>query len=96
MKKSVCGKLILPVCFIFFSISQVNGQKSYVKFSVGPDFYERIFSGGLSIVTKNHAIGWGITDKFAVHIGEFGGLNKLGDINTLYNSRCIWILVLVI
>ena len=84
---NICGKLILPVCFMFFSLSQVNGQKGlFVKFSVGPGFtreYSGINSDGLSIVTKNHAIGWGITDNFAVQIGEFGGLNKLkaGDYN---------------
>jgi hypothetical protein len=78
-------KLILPVCFIFFSLSHVNAQKGlFVKFSVGSGFtteYSNINSGGLSLVTKNHAIGWGITDKFAVQIGEFGGLNKqkVGD-----------------
>jgi hypothetical protein len=79
--------LILPVCFIFFSLSHVNAQKGlFVKFSVGSGStteYSNINSGGLSLVTKNHAIGWGITDKFAVQIGEFGGLNKqkVGDNN---------------
>jgi hypothetical protein len=82
---NICGKLILSVCYIFFSLSHVNAQKGlFVKFSVGPGFtteYSNINSGGLSLVTKNHAIGWGITDKFAVQIGEFGGLNKqkVGD-----------------
>lgn len=84
---NICGKLILQVCFIFFALSQVNGQKGlFAKFSVGSGFtreYSGINSDGLSLVTKNHAIGWGITDKFAVQIGEFGGLNKqkAGDYN---------------
>jgi hypothetical protein len=75
------GKLILYVCLIFFSISYVNAQKGlFLKFSVGSGYtreYSNINSGGHSLVTKNHAIGWGITDKLAVQIGEFGGLNKL-------------------
>jgi hypothetical protein len=84
-KLKICGKLILLHCFIFLSLSQVNAQKGlFGKISVGPGFtteYSNINSNGLSIVTKNHAIGWGITDKFAVQIGEFGGLNKqkVGD-----------------
>lgn len=78
---SIWGKLILLYCLIFISLSHVNAQKGlFVKLSVGPGFtteYSNINSNGFSIVTKNHAIGWGITDKFAVQIGEFGGLNKL-------------------
>ena len=88
-KKSIniCCKLILPVCIIFFSLSYVNAQKGLlVKLSVGSGFtteYSNINSNGFSLVTKNHAIGWGITDKFALQIGEFGGLNKqkVGDYN---------------
>jgi len=76
----VCGKLILLYYFIFLSVSNVYAQKGlFLKFSVGPGFtteYSNINSNGFSIVTKNHAIGWGITDKFAILIGEFGGLNK--------------------
>jgi len=83
-----CGKFILPYCFILLSLSQVNAQKGlFVKFSVGPGFtseYSKINRNGLSIVTKNHAIGWGITDKFAIQFGEFGGLNKLKAVDYNY------------
>lgn len=38
---------------------------------------------GISFGTKNHAIGWGITDDFAIQIGEFGSLikQKVGEYN---------------
>lgn len=83
----IFGKIFMLYCFLFISVSNVNAQKGlFAKFSIGPGFtteYSNINSNGFSVVTKNHAIGWGITDKFAIQIGEFGGLNKLkaGDYN---------------
>jgi len=84
---TICNKLLLLFCFIFFSTTYVNAQKGlFIKFSIGPGYtteYSNINGSGFAIATKNHAIGWGITDKFAVQIGEFGGLNKqkFGDYN---------------
>lgn len=81
-----CYKLILLFCIISFSITQVNAQKGlFIKFSLGPGYtteYSSINGSGFT-VTKNHAIGWGITDKFALQIGEFGGLinKKVEDYN---------------
>ena len=73
-------KLVLSICIFLCSLSCVNAQKGlFLKFSVGTGLtteYSNINSSCLSIVTKNHALGWGITDKFAIQIGEFGGLNK--------------------
>jgi hypothetical protein len=86
LKQTVRGTIIL-YCFLFLSVSNVNAQKGlFAKFSIGPGFtteYSNINNNGFSVVTKNHAIGWGITDKFAIQIGEFGGLNKqkIGDYN---------------
>ena len=78
---TVCNKLVIVICLIIFSTTYANAQKGlFVKFSLGPGYtteYSTINDSGISIATKNHAIGWGITDKFAVQIGEFGGLNKL-------------------
>lgn len=78
---NLCNKLILLFLLILFISFQVNAQKGlFVKFSVGPGFtteYSNINKTGFSIVTKNHSVGWGITDNFALQIGEFGGLNKL-------------------
>jgi len=85
-KVTICNKLILLICFIFFSTTYVNAQKGlFIKFSLGPGYtteYSNINGSGFT-TTKNHAIGWGITDKFALQIGEFGGLvnQKVGEYN---------------
>lgn len=84
---TICNKLVLIICFIFFSTTYVNAQKGlFIKFSLGPGYtmeYSNINGSGFAIATKNHAIGWGITDKFALQIGEFGGLikQKVNDYN---------------
>lgn len=84
---TIRNKLVLLFCFIFFSATYVNAQKGlFLKFSLGPGYtteYSNINGSGFTIATKNHAIGWGITDKFAVQIGEFGGLikQKVGEYN---------------
>ena len=68
-------------------VTSVSAQKGlFIKFSLGPGYtteYSNINNSGFSIATKNHAIGWGITDKFAVQFGEFGGLSKqkVGEYN---------------
>lgn len=63
------------------TVTEVSAQKGlHFKFSIGPGYtseYSELNESGLSIVTKNHAIGWGITNNFAVLAGEFGGLTKL-------------------
>lgn len=77
----ICGKIIMVYCFLFLSVPHANAQKGlFAKFSIGSGFtteYSNINSSGFSIITKNHAIGWGITDKLAIQVGEFGGLNKI-------------------
>lgn len=80
-------KLIITVLLIMSVGSNIFAQKGlFIKFSLGSGFtteYSNINGSGFSVATKNHAIGWGITDKFALQIGEFGGLNKqkFGDYN---------------
>ncbi|MBT3382557.1 MAG: hypothetical protein HN778_07835 [Prolixibacteraceae bacterium] len=80
-------KLFITVVFILCFGTNIFAQKGLsLKFSLGPGYtteYSNINGSGFSIATKNHAIGWGITDKFAVQIGEFGGLNKqkVGEYN---------------
>ena len=68
-------------CILLFQINMLNAREGlFIKFSLGSGYTREnsnINSSGLSIATKNHAIGWGFTDKFAIQIGEFGGLNKL-------------------
>lgn len=79
VKKNYISLVLFGI--IFSSTTNVNAQNGlFIKFSIGSGYtteYSNINSSGFSIVTKNHAIGWGITDKFAIQIGEFGGLNKL-------------------
>jgi hypothetical protein len=80
-------RIVLLLFIIFLSTADVEAQKGlFIKFSLGPGYTtecSRINGSGISVATKNHAIGWGITDKFAVQIGEFGGLTKqkVGDYN---------------
>lgn len=75
---------ILFALLIFININ-VNAQDGlFIKFSLGPGItteYSKINSSGFAIATKNHAIGWGFSDDFAIQIGEFGSLNKqsVGD-----------------
>ena len=79
--------IFITVLFIMSFGSSIFAQKGlFIKFSLGPGYtteYSNINGSGFSIATKNHAIGWGITDKFALQIGEFGGLIKqeVGDYN---------------
>lgn len=74
-------KLLFLFFMIFISTSSLNAQKGlFIKFSLGPGYTSEssnINSSGMSIATKNHAIGWGFNEKYAVYIGEFGGLNKI-------------------
>lgn len=74
-------KLLFLFFMIFISTGSLNAQKGlFIKFSLGPGYTSEssnINSSGMSIATKNHAIGWGFNEKYAVYIGEFGGLNKI-------------------
>jgi hypothetical protein len=73
-------RLVLIICSIILLGKNADAQKGlFVKFSLGPGFtteYSKINGSGIAIATKNHSIGWGITDKFALQIGEFGSLIK--------------------
>ena len=75
------NKIIITVLLIMSVGSSIFAQKGlFIKFSLGPGYTSEssnINSSGMSIATKNHAIGWGFNEKYAVYIGEFGGLNKI-------------------
>ena len=81
------NKLLIAFCFICISITYVEAHEGlFVKMSVGPGLMlenSRINGSGFTIVTKNHAIGWGLNEKYALFIGEFGGLinKKVGEYN---------------
>ncbi len=66
--------------FMVVLVNQVLAQKGpYLKLSLGPGLSienSYIKSNGFAVMTKNHALGWGISDKFALQFGEFGGLIK--------------------
>ena len=74
MIKEKYTQLLFLFCIIFLSTTNAYAQKGlFLKFSLGSGYtteYSSINSSGFAIAMKNHAIGWGITDKFALHIGE--------------------------
>lgn len=74
------SKLLVLIVIIYLSTFNMNGQKGlFVKFSLGHGYTienSKIIKSGFSIATKNHAIGWGIHEKCAIQIGDFGRLNK--------------------
>ena len=69
-------KLVFILCIIFFSTTNVEAQKGpFLRFSLGPGVmkeYNTINEIGLTIITKNHAIGWGFKNKYAVSFNDFG------------------------
>ena len=77
---AIYKKVVVLSCFIFFSTANVNAQKGFfIKFSLGLGYtteYSNINGSGFAIATKNHAIGWGINDKYAVFINDPGALAK--------------------
>jgi hypothetical protein len=81
------NKLLIAFCFICILTTYVEAREGlFVKMSVGPGLMlenSRINGSGFTIVTKNHAIGWGFNKKYALFIGEFGGLinKKVGEYN---------------
>lgn len=81
------SKLLIAFCVICISATYVEAHEGlFVKMSVGPGLMlenSRINGSGFTMVTKNHAIGWGFNEKYALFIGEFGGLinKKVGEYN---------------
>ncbi len=74
MRKNV----LFALCLLCFTITNIEAQEGlFIKMSVGPGLMienSNINGSGFTIVTKNHAIGWGFNEKSALFIGEFGGL----------------------
>ena len=73
----------------------------FLKFSVGPGIMIEnagINTSGLTIAAKNHAVGWAFNGKFALFIGEFGGLLKknFGEYRYInldaFGPGCTWYL----
>jgi hypothetical protein len=66
--------------FIFISAMTVEAHDGiFIRFSIGPGYYtERVSinESGFTTPAKNHAVGWGFHQKFAIQISDFGGLIK--------------------
>ncbi len=74
-------RMAVLIFLVFFSLAESHAQKGlFVKISMGSGYIQEntgLKKAGWSLVTKNHAIGYGITDKFALQVGELGGLVKM-------------------
>lgn len=74
-------KTFFSICVLILLSGYAKAQKGpFIKVSIGSGFtteFTGINNYGHSMVNKNHAVGWGITDDFALQIGEFGSLNKI-------------------
>lgn len=80
-------KFLLLTCFLSIIMAKVNAQEGpFLRISLGPGFlteYTSINESGFTYVAKNHAIGWGFNDKYAVYFSEFGAFTKI-DIGEEY------------
>jgi len=78
-------KLTFLLSIVLFSTTNVKAQNGpFLRFSLGPGImyeYNTIKETGFTIVTKNHAIGWGFKDKYAVSFNDFGAFIRkdIGD-----------------
>lgn len=70
----------LLFCILLLSSTCVMAQTGpFLRLSLGPGLmheYRTIKESGFTIVTKNHAIGWGFNDKYAVYYSEFGAFTR--------------------
>jgi len=69
-------KMLFLNCIAVFTSFNMLAQKGpFVRLSLGAGVmkeYSLINEAGFAMVTKNHAIGWGFQDKYAVSFSEFG------------------------
>jgi hypothetical protein len=82
----------LVFCILLFASSlfsqATRAQKGlFLKFSLGQGYLVQS-SGqhftGYILAAKNHAVGWGFNEKYAVYVGEFGGLVRVRHIGYDY------------
>ena len=61
------SKLGLILSLLVGILVQTHAQKGpFIKFSIGPGIsteYSNLHASGVSLVTKNHAIGWGLNNR---------------------------------
>jgi len=77
---AISKKIALLVSMLLILLGSVQAQNGlFIRFSIGPGVMKEftlIEGTGPTLVSKNHVIGWGFNDKYAIYIGEFGGLIK--------------------
>ena len=80
-------KLILLFGILLIFSDVVTAQKGpFLRFSLGPGVmneYSSIKGAGFNMAAKNHAIGWGFNDKYALYYSEFGAFVRK-DIGNVY------------
>jgi len=73
-------KLTFLVSIFLFLTTNIKAQNGpFLRFSLGPGFlteYSTINGSGFTYTAKNHAIGWGFNDKYAVYYSEFGAFTR--------------------
>ena len=73
-------KLTFLLGIVFFSTTNVKAQNGpFLRFSLGPGFlteFSTINGSGFTYSAKNHAIGWGFNDKYAVYFSDFGAFSR--------------------
>ncbi len=70
---------VLFYLILIVSFDMMAQEGPFLRFSLGPGImkeFNTIHESGLTIIAKNHAVGWGFADKYAVSYSEFGGLIK--------------------
>ena len=80
------NKFVLFGAVLFASIYVEAHDGFFIRFSVGPDYYweqATLNESGFATPAKNHALGWGFHEKYALQISDFGGLikNSVGKYN---------------
>lgn len=72
--------LLLILAAHAFAAAPAAAQRGlFVRFALGPGAAAEasVLHGGMpALAAKNHAIGYGLTDRFAVQLAEYGGLYR--------------------
>lgn len=82
------AKILLPLLLLVAPTSAVAREGLSLRFGLGPGIAvgaTTITGAALALAAKDHAIGYGITDGFAVQLTDFGALvrKRVGEFNYL-------------
>ncbi len=80
--------VLLPLLLLLAPTSAEAREGLFLRLGLGPGLAVEtgaINGAGLALAAKDHAIGWGITDKFAVQLAECGALvrRRVGEFDYL-------------